>query len=164
MIHIFTTGGTIEGLDYEKSKNKLRQSKIAIREILASANVSTPYLIEKAFAKDSRSITEEDRKILVEKIKTSSSKHILITHGTYTMEDTATYFGKQGLDKIIVLVGSFIMGNLKNTDAPFNLGFAICSFQFLNPGVYVAMNGTIFPWNNVTKDIEANKFIFKNGK
>ena len=158
MIHILTTGGTIEGLDYE---NKISQSKIVIKEFIASANVSTPYIIEKAFAKDSRSITEEDRKVLLEKIKTSSSNHILITHGTYTMEETAAYLGKQGLDKTIVLVGSFIMGHFKNTDAPFNLGFAISSLQLLKPGVYVAMNGTVFPGNNVTKNIETNKFMLK---
>ena len=162
MIHIITTGGTIEGLDYEKPKNKTKQGKIWIREFLISANVSFPYIIEKAFAKDSRSITDEDRKFLLKKIKASNVQNILITHGTYTMEDTAKYLENQGLKKTIVLVGSFIMGNLKNTDAPFNLGFAISSLQLLKPGVYVAMNGTIFPGNNITKNIETNKFMFKN--
>ena len=68
MIHIITTGGTIEGLDYENPENNLEQSKITIREFLDSANVSFPYIIEKAFAKDSRSITDEDRMFLLKKI------------------------------------------------------------------------------------------------
>ena len=62
MIHILTTGGTIEGLDYEKQENKQKQSKITIRELIESANVSFPYIIEKAFAKDSRSITNEEKR------------------------------------------------------------------------------------------------------
>ncbi|ASV31586.1 MULTISPECIES: asparaginase domain-containing protein [Flavobacteriaceae] len=163
MIHILTTGGTIEDLDYENPENNNTQSKITIKEFLDYANVSTPYLIEKAFAKDSRSITAEDRNILLQKINGSSVEKILITHGTFTMEDTAVYLGKQEIKKTIVLVGSFIMGSSKNTDATFNLGFAICALQFLKQGVYIAMNGRIFLWDNVTKNKETNKYVLKNG-
>ncbi|MDG3582519.1 MULTISPECIES: asparaginase domain-containing protein [Flavobacteriaceae] len=162
MIHILTTGGTIEGLDYEKQENKQKQSNITIRELIESANVSFPYIIEKAFAKDSRSITDEDRNFLLKKIKASKAEKFLITHGTFTMEDTAFYLGNKDLEKTIVLVGSFIMGDSKNTDAPFNLGFAVSALQFLKPDVYIAMNGRIFRWNNVTKNITTNKFISKN--
>jgi len=164
MLHIITTGGTIEGLDYETPENNLEQSKITIREFLESANVSFPYIIEKAFAKDSRSITDEDRMFLLKKIKASNAEKILITHGTFTMEDTAFYLGNKGLEKTIVLVGSFIIGNSKDTDASFNLGFAISSLQFLKPDVYIAMNGKIFHWNDVTKNTDTNKFMSKNEK
>ena len=162
MIHIIRTGGTIEGLDYENQENKTEQSEIAIREFLDLANVSFPYIIERAFSKDSRSITDEDRNFLLKKIKASNAEKILITHGTFTMEDTATYFGKEELKKTIVLVGSFILGSSANTDAPFNLGYAICALQFLKPDVYVVMNGRIFHWSNVTKHLESNKFEPKN--
>ncbi len=164
MLHIITTGGTIEGLDYENPENHLKQSKITIREFLDSANVSFPYIIEKAFAKDSRSITDEDRMFLLKKIKASNTEKFLITHGTFTMEDTAVYLGNNSLEKTIVLVGSFIMGNSINTDAPFNLGFAISSLQFLKPDVYIAMNGKIFHWKDVTKNTDTNKFMSKNEK
>lgn len=164
MIHIITTGGTIEGLDYKNSKNEKKQSKIAIAEFLEAANISLPYIIEKAFAKDSRSITDEDRNFLLKKIKASKAEKFLITHGTFTMEDTAFYLGNKDLEKTIVLVGSFIMGNSKNTDALFNLGFAISALQFLKPDVYIAMNGKIFHWKNVTKNTGTNKFMSKNEK
>ena len=108
--------------------------------------------------KDSRSITNEDRQLLVDKIKSTSADKIILTHGTFTMEDTAKFIGKLNLNKTIVLVGSFILGTSQNTDAPFNLGYAICSLQFLKPDVYIAMNGTIFHWKNVTKNLETNKF------
>lgn len=74
------------------------------------------------------------------------------------MENTAKYLGKLNLNKIIVLVGSFLLGSSADTDAPFNLGYAISSLQFLKPDVYVAMNGQVFHWTNVRKNIELNKF------
>ncbi len=158
MIHIITTGGTIEGLDYEAEKNINQENKISIEDFFRSANVSFFYSVESVLNKDSRSITDEDRKLLVEKIKASSAEKIVLTHGTFTMEDTAKYIGKLNLKKTIVLVGSFVLGTSIDTDAPFNLGYAICSVQFLKPDVYVAMNGTIFHWKNVTKNLETNKF------
>ena len=158
MIHIITTGGTIEGLDYETKKIENQEARISIQDFFRSANVSFSYSIEKVLNKDSRSITNEDRQLLVDKIKSTSADKIILTHGTFTMEDTAKFIGKLNLNKTIVLVGSFILGTSQNTDAPFNLGYAICSLQFLKPDVYIAMNGTIFHWKNVTKNLETNKF------
>tara|TARA_B100000929_G_scaffold82562_1_gene64437 strand:+ start:3258 stop:3695 length:438 start_codon:yes stop_codon:yes gene_type:complete len=134
------------------------QSNITIQGFLEKANIDFDYTIESVFKKDSRAINENDRKLLVCKIKESTATKILITHGTFTMEDTAKYIGRLNLKKTIVLVGSFILGSSENTDAPFNLGYAISSLQLLKPDVYIAMNGQIFLWNNVSKNLETNKF------
>ncbi|MDO6818462.1 asparaginase domain-containing protein [Zobellia sp. 1_MG-2023] len=158
MIHIITTGGTIEGLEYETIESENQESKISIEDFFRSANVSFSYSIENVLNKDSRSMTDKDRQLLVDKIEATSAEKIILTHGTFTMEDTAKYIGKLNLNKTIVLVGSFVLGTSNGTDAPFNLGYAICSVQFLKPDVYVAMNGTIFHWKNVTKNLETNKF------
>tara|TARA_R110000868_G_scaffold116996_2_gene310915 strand:- start:311 stop:796 length:486 start_codon:yes stop_codon:yes gene_type:complete len=157
MIHIFTTGGTIEGLDYIDDKG-LTESSVTIKEFLINANVDFEYTIENVFKKDSRAIVKNDLELLVSKIIATNATKILITHGTFTMEATAKYIGKLNLGKTIVLVGSFILGSSANTDAPFNLGYAISSLQFLKPDVYIAMNGRIFHWNNVVKNLETNKF------
>ena len=157
MIHIFTTGGTIEGLDYIDDKG-LTESSVTIKEFLVNANVDFEYTIESVFKKDSRAIVEKDLELLVSKIIGTNATKVLITHGTFTMEVTAKYIGKLNLGKTIVLVGSFILGSSANTDAPFNLGYAISSLQFLKPDVYIAMNGRIFHWNNVVKNLETNKF------
>lgn len=162
MIHIITTGGTIGGLDYDEEKNESGEDKISIEDFFRSANVSLPYSIENALNKDSRFITEDDRKLLVDKIKAASASKIILTHGTFTMEDTAKYIGKLKLNKTVVLVGSFVLGTSKNTDAAFNLGFAIRSVQFLKPDIFVAMHGEVFHWSNVTKNLETNKFERKN--
>ena len=157
MIHILTTGGTIEGLDYV-DENGITESNISIKAFLNNANVDFKYNIESVFKKDSRAIDENDRKLLVSKIVESNATKILITHGTFTMEDTAKYIGRLNLKKTIVLVGSFILGSSENTDAPFNLGYAISSLQLLKPDVYITMNGQFFLWNNVSKNLETNKF------
>jgi len=157
MIHILTTGGTIEGLDYVNDDG-IKHSKVTIKDFLNNANIDFEYIIESVFKKDSRAIDENDRELLVRKIEESDATKILITHGTFTMEDTAKYIGKLNLNKTIVLVGSFILGSSAETDAPFNLGYAISSLQILKPEVYIAMNGQIFHWNNVSKNIETNKF------
>ena len=163
MIRILTAGGTIQDIDYERYGNHSGNlNKFSIEDFLKSANVSFKYTIENIFKKDSRFITLDDRNYLVERIKVCKSKKVLITHGTFTMEDTAAHIGKLNLNKTIVLTGSFILGSSQNTDAPFNLGYALCALQFLEPDVYVAMNGRIFHWKNVTKNLETNEFERKN--
>ena len=85
MIHIITTGGTIEGLDYDSEKNQTQENKISIEDFFRSANVSFSYSIENVLNKDSRFITDDDRRLLVDKIKATSAKKIIVTHGTFTM-------------------------------------------------------------------------------
>ncbi|MDF0718300.1 asparaginase domain-containing protein [Muricauda sp. 334s03] len=157
MITILTTGGTIEDLDNTVDK-EIKKSKVTIEDFLKNANLDLEYSIESVCKKDSRTLNENDRRLIVHKIKASNATKILITHGTFTMEDTAKYIGNLNLGKTIVLVGSIILGSSANTDAPFNLGYAISSLQFLKPNVYIAMNGQIFLWNNVSKNLETNKF------
>ncbi|SDZ86313.1 asparaginase domain-containing protein [Bizionia paragorgiae] len=157
MITILTTGGTIEGLDYVGDKT-INKTNVSIADFLESANVDFEYTIVSVFKKDSRAIKDDDREEIARKIEETNASKILITHGTFTMEDTAKYLGKLNLNKTIVLVGSFILGSSADTDAPFNLGYAISSLQLLKPDVYIAMNGQIFLWNNVSKNLETNKF------
>ena len=159
MIKIITTGGTIEGLDYENEKNR-QIARMSIVDILEAANVSFKYKITEAFCKDSRLITIKDRIQLVSKIETSKEEKILITHGTITMLETAALLGQVDFNKTIVLVGSFLLGTEKNSDAPFNLGYAICALRTLEKGIYIAMNGQIFLWDYVIKNVADNRFEF----
>ena len=157
MILIITTGGTIEGIEYS-NESENEGTLVSIQSILQNVNISQEYQIEKAFSKDSRFISNEDREILQQKIVQVNTSLILITHGTITMVETAIYLGKLHLDKTIVLVGSFILGTEKNSDATFNLGFALGALQTLSNGVYIAMNGQVFKWNNVRKNTAKNRF------
>ena len=157
MILIITTGGTIEGIEYT-SESENEGTLVSIQRILQFVNISQEYQIEKAFSKDSRFITNEDREILQEKIVKGNSNLILITHGTITMIETAIYLGKHNIDKTIVLVGSFILGTDPKSDATFNLVFALKTLQTLEKGVYIAMHGEIYNWDNVRKNTAEKRF------
>ena len=162
MIKIYTTGGTIGGLEYENAEDESGQQAIDISKFLETANITLEYKVVNLFDKDSRHITSADRQLLADNIIQSKETKILITHGTYTMAETARYLGKLNLKKTIVLVGAFILGSMYNTDAPFNIGYAIASLQHLDYGVYIVMNGKVFSWDNVIKNNDNNRFEREN--
>ncbi|MFD0798499.1 asparaginase domain-containing protein [Maribacter chungangensis] len=157
MIWIITTGGTIEGLEYDNESENI-VAPVSIKNLLKKTKCSVEYEIDNAFSKDSRFITQVDRELLSTKVKAANSEHILITHGTLTMVETAEYLGKLDMNKTIVLVGAFILATKKDTDAPANLDFAIAALQRLEKGVYIAMNEKVLRWDKVKKNIVQNRF------
>lgn len=108
------------------------------------------------FQKDSREIRHRDRQALLEEIRASRHKRIIITHGTYTMPDTALYLKEHlpsGAGKTVILTGSFIpLRGFADSDAPFNLGYAVANVQALPPGIYLCMNGRVFDPEKVDKN------------
>ena len=77
-------------------------------------------------------------------VEAASQTRIIITHGTDTMGQTAaTLAGITG--KTIVLTGAMLPEKFRDSDADFNLGMAIAAVRLSQPGVYVALNGTVTP-------------------
>ena len=68
------------------------------------------------------------------------------------MPETAAALAGAVSGKTIVLTGAMIPYAFGSSDGLFNLGSALSFVQVLPPGVYVAMNGTHFPWNQVRKN------------
>lgn len=161
-VHIIKMGGTIEFVDpaYDSFNTKLLKLDATIESYLR--NLVKPHFnfsTEEVVAKDSRDINEEDRQRLARSINNSPHENLIVTHGTFTMKDTAQFLQKLvGGDKKIILTGSMIpiMG-FAASDAGFNLGFAIGQFASLSPGVYLSMNGGIF----TPDEIEKNKELFR---
>ena len=60
--------------------------------------------------------------------------------------------------KTIVLTGSMQPARFRNTDAVFNVGFALGVVQVLPPGVYLAINGRVFDAARVRKNRERQRF------
>jgi len=149
-IKIFTTGGTIDKL-YFDARSEYTVGQQQITTILEQSNVHAPVEVEQLFQKDSLDFTDEDRAFIVEKTRNDTCSHILITHGTDTMVETARTL-ESIPNKTIVLVGALSPARFKGTDAEFNIGFALGALQALSPGVYIAMNGRIFPSDNVQKN------------
>ena len=46
----------------------------------------------------------------------------------------------------------------RQTDAPFNLGFAIAAALTADPGTYVAMGGRLYPHDQVRKNRKQGRF------
>ncbi|MFZ5535798.1 MAG: asparaginase domain-containing protein [Patescibacteria group bacterium] len=165
-IHIIKTGGTIEFKDpgYENVNTQMMKLDTSIDTYLK--NMVKPhfaYTIESVCEKDSRDVTDEDRNKLINAIEHTSHSNIVITHGTYTMGQTAKYLNKhfigKDLKKKIILTGSMIpVVGFSMSDAAFNLGYCMASFDHLKPGVYISMNGGIFKPNEVEKNSELLRF------
>ena len=68
------------------------------------------------------------------------------------MAKTAQVLGQANLPKTIVLTGAMIPYQIAESDALFNLGFACAAARLSAAGVYIAMNGRLFSWNDVTKN------------
>jgi hypothetical protein len=60
--------------------------------------------------------------------------------------------GRQVTTKTVVLTGALVPYTFGSSDGLFNLGTALAFAQTLPPGVYVAMNGRCFRWDDVRKD------------
>jgi L-asparaginase len=74
------------------------------------------------------------------------------------MEETARYLAARVNGKSIILTGAMVPYKFGSSDGLFNLGSAIAYAQVLPAGIYVAMNGQYFAWNNVRKNRKKGVF------
>jgi L-asparaginase len=94
----------------------------------------------------------------VEGCRTCRETRIVITHGTDTMVETGRALAAAVADKTIVLTGAMVPYAFGSSDGLFNLGSALSFAQVLPVGVYLAMNGTAFPWDTVQKNKASGVF------
>jgi L-asparaginase len=153
---IITTGGTIDKIYFDdKSDYQVGESQVS--QILRAMNVAFEIEVNEVLRKDSLHMGPQDRLLVREAVLQSDIRHILITHGTDTMVETANAL--QGLgDRTIVLTGSLNPARFRDSDAVFNIGCAVGAVQCLPPGVYIAMNGKVWNPARVRKNREANRF------
>lgn len=162
MIQIFRTGGTFEK-KYNELSGKLEFERYWIKAMLDTGRCTAEYNIKRLMLIDSLEMTDQDRQLISDNCLQTTAKQILIIHGTDTMTDTAqwiqTQLKKSNItDKTIVLTGAMIPSSIKNSDAPFNLGFAVAAVQTLSPGVHIAMNGKFFQTGKTQKNKELGVF------
>ena len=160
-IKLFITGGTIDK-EYNSLNGELVFVGTCLPEMLKQARSKIDIKYEIIMLKDSLDMNNDDRKTVLEKCKKAKENKIIITHGTDTMVETAKVLGKNISNKTIVLTGSMIPFSFGQSDALFNLGVAIGGAQSLPVGVFIAMNGKIFSWDNVRKNKTVG--IFENCK
>jgi L-asparaginase len=153
---IITTGGTIDKIYFDdKSDYQVGEPQISL--ILRSMNVGFEFEVKAVMRKDSLHLDHNDRLLVRDAILHSDTRHVLITHGTDTMVETATVL-KDLQDRVIVLTGALNPARFRDSDAVFNIGCAVGAVQSLPPGVYIAMNGKVWNPGSVRKNREANRF------
>ncbi len=153
MIQVFVTGGTFDK-EYNYITGKLYFKDTHLKHMFERGRSTIDIDVKTLMMVDSLEMTDADREIMVHSCRRTKSDKILITHGTDTMVETATYIAKAGLEgKTIVLTGAMIPYAFgTSSDGFFNLGSAMAFVQTLVPGIYVVMNGRYFNWNNVKKN------------
>jgi len=156
-IKILITGGTFDK-EYNEINGTLYFKDTHINEMLKLGRCRLEINLRTVMMIDSLDMTDADRQIILENCKKSPEDKIVITHGTDTMVETARVLAQSVTDKTIVLTGAMIPYAFGSSDGLFNLGSALSFAQALPPGVYLAMNGKYFAWDNVRKNRERGEF------
>jgi L-asparaginase len=159
MIRIFVTGGTFDK-EYDEINGRLFFKDSHVTEMLRLGRSAVEVEARTLMMIDSLEMSDEDRALILHACQTCPDDRIVITHGTDTMSVTAGVLGRSGAGakKTIVLTGAMIPYKFGSSDGLFNLGASLAFAQSLPPGVYVAMNGRVFNWDNVMKDKRTGEF------
>jgi L-asparaginase len=156
-IAVLVTGGTFDK-EYNELNGTLFFKDTHVKDMLTIGRSRATTRVETLMMIDSLVMTDSHRALVAKKCIAAKEKNIVITHGTDTMEQTARYLASRVLDKTVILTGAMVPYKFGSSDGLFNLGSAIAYAQVLPPGVYVAMNGRYFEWNNVRKNKKAGYF------
>ncbi len=157
MIRIFVTGGTFDK-EYDEINGRLFFKDSHVTEMLRLGRSAVEAEPRTLMMIDSLEMTDEDRGLILHACQTCPEDRIVITHGTDTMSVTAGVLGRAGMKKTVILTGAMIPYKFGSSDGLFNLGSSLAFAQTLPHGVYVAMNGRYFNWDNVMKDKRTGEF------
>lgn len=157
MIRILATGGTFDK-EYNELTGQLYFKETHIPEMLTLGRSNVPIAVETLMMLDSLEITHEGRNLILHRCLQCLESKIIVTHGTDTMEETAKTLGPKIVDKTVILTGAMVPYRFGSSDGLFNMGAAVAFAQALPFGVYIAMNGKLFVWNNVTKNKTTGRF------
>jgi len=157
VVRIFVTGGTFDK-EYDELEGKLYFRDTHLPEMLELGRCKVKVDIRTLMMIDSLEMTDMDRSVILDNCLKCEEDHVVITHGTDTMEETARVLGQASINKTIVLTGAMVPFKFGSSDGLFNLGSALAFAQTLPAGVYVAMNGRYFQWDSVRKNKKSGKF------
>ena len=156
-IRIFITGGTFDK-EYNELNGELYFKDTHLSELLEKGRSKVPVEIRTLMMVDSLEMTDEDRDLIAYQCNQCEETMIVITHGTDTMSETAKVLAQKIKNKTVILTGAMIPIKFGSSDGLFNLGSALAFAQTLPHGVYVAMNGRYFNWDNVRKNKQTGVF------
>jgi L-asparaginase len=156
-LRIVVTGGTFDK-QYDELRGELTFKDSHLPAILKQARITLPIVLEINQMIDSLHMQDANRQHILASCRAAPEERIVIVHGTDTMAVTARVLGEACLPKTTVLTGAMIPYAVMGSDSLFNLGFAVAAAQLLPHGVYIAMNGQVFAWDNVRKNTASGVF------
>jgi L-asparaginase len=156
-IRLFVTGGTFDK-EYDEIRGRLYFQDTHLPQMLEMGRCRVDVEIRTLMMVDSLDMSDADRELIARQCRDAPEDRIVITHGTDTLVETAGVLARVDTGKTIVLTGAMIPIAFGSSDGLFNLGGALTVVQVLPPGVYVVMNGRVFPWNGVRKNRETGVF------
>jgi len=154
---VLATGGTFDK-EYDELTGNLYFKETHVVEMLRLGRCGLDIAVRTVLLVDSLEMTDADRDILLRTCLSAHEERIVITHGTDTIVETAEVLGRGLSGKTVVLTGAMIPYAFGSSDGLFNLGSALSFVQALSPGVYVAMNGRCFPWDDCRKNRRLGAF------
>lgn len=156
-IRIFITGGTFDK-EYNELNGNLFFKDTHLPEMLKLGRSRLKVDVSTLMMIDSLEMSDNARKMIAENCINVPENMIIITHGTDTMSDTAKMLAQLVSNKTVVLTGAMVPYKFGSSDGLFNLGSALAFVQTLPAGIYVAMNGRYFTWDNVRKNKLTGEF------
>jgi L-asparaginase len=156
-IRIFITGGTFDK-EYNELNGQLFFKDTHIADLLDLGRSKVQVQVRTLMMIDSLEMTDHDRDLIAHQCNQCEENKIVITHGTDTMSETGKFLAEKVKDKTIVLTGAMIPFKFGSSDGLFNLGSALAFAQTLPAGIYIAMNGRYFHWDNVRKNKQTGMF------
>lgn len=160
-LHFILTGGTIDSYYDTIKDTAMPNEHSVVPKFISILKLYEKCEFTEVCMKDSRELNERDRRNILKAITNSKSRRIIVTHGTYTLPDTARYLQTKlkNHGKTIIFVCSMIpLDGFTPTDAGFNIGYAVAKSQELKEGIYICMNGRIFIPDEVIKILSEGKF------
>jgi L-asparaginase len=148
---VIAAGGTFDK-HYDEIAGRLGFGASVLPAVIARSRINQPVRLEQLPLMDSLDMDDSDRLRILDACRRATEERVIVIHGTDTMPETAQVLGRAGLPKTIVLTGAMIPYEIAGSDALFNFGMAVGVAQTQPPGVYVAMSGQVFGWDNVRKD------------
>ena len=165
-IYLIATGGTIEKVYSEQTGNVQNLDSKIDRYFrllrLPDAEIAVTHLMNK----DSLEMTDADRERVLGAVRERLAQEpapVVITHGTDTMVETGLLLQKSltGLRYPVILTGAMTPLGFEGSDGLQNLTESLFAARVLAPGVYVVMHNQVFPVDQVRKDRELARFIWK---
>ncbi|NQV18534.1 MAG: asparaginase [Armatimonadetes bacterium] len=156
-IRIIITGGTFDK-EYNEIIGELYFYESHVPKMLELGRSRLSINIRTLMMVDSNEISEDDRETIARNCKNAKENRIVVTHGTDTIVDTARIIAEIVKNKTIVITGAMVPYTFGSSDGLFNLGSAIAFVQTLPAGIYIAMNGRYFLWDNVRKNKKIGEF------